>query len=125
MYEIRVKRHFDAAHRLVDYDGVCNREHGHRFDVEVCIQGNALDARNMLVDFKGVKDAMDFIISQDLDHYQLNETLGVDNPTAEYLSMWFFRQMKARLWTVGISDIVVSSVTIWESPECSATYREF
>jgi 6-pyruvoyltetrahydropterin/6-carboxytetrahydropterin synthase len=50
MYRLQVKTHFDAAHRLVDYNGKCNRLHGHRWDVEVGVQGPTLDDRNMLVD---------------------------------------------------------------------------
>lgn len=118
MYELRVKQAFDAAHYIKDYQGKCSREHGHRWTVQVCLQGQKLDKRNILVDFKQVKDAMNRVIDQYLDHYQLNETLGQDNLTAEYLAEWFCRQMQ-----VGNSkDVQVVSVEIWESPECSVKY---
>ena len=118
MYELRVRQSFDAAHYIKDYEGKCSREHGHRWTVEVCIRGNALDDRNMLTDFKDVKGAMNFIFDQSLDHYQLNETLGEENVTAEYLAEWLFRQMKAR---AGIGLKVVS-VEVWESPDCGVRY---
>ncbi len=35
MYTLKVKSHFDAAHRIRDYKGKCSRTHGHRWDVEV------------------------------------------------------------------------------------------
>jgi len=119
MYQLRVKSHFDAAHYIKDYPGECSREHGHRWEVEVCIQGRNLDKLNMLVDFVEVKSAMDFVMDRDLDHYQLNESLGEENLTAEYLVEWFYRQMKSR---VG-KGIEVVEVTIWESPDCSVTYN--
>jgi len=129
MYELKVKQHFDAAHQLKSYEGKCNREHGHRWKAEVCLRGTnyarggklaLLDERNMLVDFRDVKDAMNVVIDQHLDHYQLNESLGEDNPTAEFLAEWFFRQMKARAG----KGVKVVSVEIWESPECSVRYTD-
>jgi len=120
MYKLRVKSHFDAAHYIRDYSGKCSREHGHRWEVEVCIQGKSLDKLNMLVDFVELKSAMVFVMNRDLDHYQLNESLGVDNLTAEYLAEWFYRQMEVR--TIG-KGIEVVEVTIWESPDCSVTYN--
>jgi len=120
MYQLRVKGHFDAAHYIRDYLGKCSREHGHRWEVEVCVQGENLDKLNMLVDFVEVKSAMDFVMDRDLDHYQLNESLGVENLTAEYLAKWFYRQMKSRVGR----GIEVVEVTIWESPGCSVTYNK-
>lgn len=119
MYELRVKEHFDAAHYIKDYEGKCSREHGHRWTIEVCLQGPELDDRNLLIDFKDVKEAMNFIIDQYLDHWQLNETLGEPNVTAEYLAEWLFRQMKARAG----KGVEVVSVTVYESPECSVRYH--
>jgi len=118
MYRLQVKAHFDAAHRLEAYKGKCNREHGHRWEVEVCLQGKDLDNRNMLVDFKDVKDALNFVIDTYLDHYQLNEILGEDNPTAEFLAEWLFRQMKARAG----KGLQVVRTCVWESPECCVKY---
>ena len=119
MYQLRVKGHFDAAHYIRDYPGKCSREHGHRWEVETCIQGKTLDKLNMLVDFVEVKSAMDFVMDRDLDHYQLNESLGEENLTAEYLAEWFYRQMKSRVGR----GIEVVEVTIWESPDCSVAYN--
>ncbi len=125
MYTLRVKDHFDAAHYIKNYAGKCSREHGHRWDVEVCLGGIQLNKLNMLVDFVEVKDAMGNIMGAHLDHYQLNETLGEENLTAEYLAEWFYRQMKARLTVKRRSTgLDVMSVTIWESPDCSITYKE-
>lgn len=127
MFQLRVREHFDAAHYIKDYDGKCSREHGHRWVVEVCLQGTTyigrgalpmLDSRNILVDFVDVKGAMKAVIDQHLDHYQLNGVFGEPNVTAEYLAEWFFRQMKAR----ALKGVKVVSVEIWESPECSVRY---
>lgn len=120
MYRLRVRGTFDAAHYIRDYEGKCSREHGHRWTVEVRLKGGKLDDRNILVDFKDVKDAMNFVIDQHLDHYQLNDSLGEPNLTAEFLAKWFFQQMTAR----AIRGVRVESVEVWESPECSVEYGE-
>lgn len=118
MYELRVKSHFDAAHYIRDYTGKCSRQHGHRWIAEVCLRGAKLDDRNILVDFGEVKDAMNFIIEQHLDHYQLNESLGEENLTAEYLARWLFGQLTTRTGR----GVEVVNVEVWESPECSVRY---
>lgn len=116
MYELKVKVHFDAAHHLEGYEGKCQRVHGHRWDVEVAIQGNQLDALNMLVDFSEVKKGLKTIIDDQLDHYDLNNVLNEKCPTAEYLAFWIFDKLS------NDTMLHVASVTVWESPECSITY---
>lgn len=117
MYLLRVKTHFDAAHYIRDYVGKCMREHGHRWVVEVVVGGTELDRRNILVDFSEVKSALNYIVDTHLDHYQLNESLGKPNITAEYLAEWLYRQVKAR-----VIDLNIVEVSVWESPDCGATY---
>lgn len=119
MFELKVKTHFDAAHFLKDYDGKCNREHGHRWDVQVCMTGTYLDKCNMLIDFSIVKSVVKDLMDNRLDHYQLNEALGEHNPTAEYLSWWIYDQLEPVL---AGQDMALTSVTVWESPECSVEY---
>ena len=119
MYTLKVKSHFDAAHYIKDYDGKCSREHGHRWDVEVAIKKRELDALNMVFDFSGIKDTLEVILDMYLDHYQLNESLGEPNVTAEYIASWIYRHLKA----IPVLYPLVASVTVWESPDCSVTYE--
>jgi len=121
MYRLRARAHFDSAHYLRDYSGKCNRLHGHRWDVEAEISGKELDYRNMLVDFSEVKGLMKEICER-LDHYEINVQLSEENPTAEFLAAWFFMQMRSQLGR--ITSATLSSITIWESPECCVTYSE-
>lgn len=126
MYRLQVKKHFDAAHYLKDYVGKCSREHGHRWEVEVCLQGEELGPRNMLVDFGIVKQILDYFLDKYLDHHQLNDTLGEPNPTAEFLAKWLFDHVEewARKTFVanGRAYIHLVRVCIWESPECCIKY---
>jgi len=131
MYRLQVKDHFDAAHFLKGYEGKCNREHGHRWDVEICLEGKDLDKINMLIDFSVVKKIMKTLLDR-LDHYQLNEQLQEDNVTAEYLARWFYGSFELALNTMPMpggwkndptaKGIRLARVTIWESPECCIKY---
>jgi 6-pyruvoyltetrahydropterin/6-carboxytetrahydropterin synthase len=117
MYDLQVKRHFDAAHKLKDYEGKCQRLHGHRFTAEVTVNGQKLGDSNMIVDFVVIKKAMDVIIEAYLDHHYLNETLKEDNPTAEFIARWLYVELQFVL-----TDVNIKSITVWESPDCSASY---
>lgn len=123
-YRLQVKDHFDAAHFLKDYPGKCARVHGHRWDVEVVIEGTKLGTLNMLIDFTVVKKIMKNLINEILDHYTLNETLAVEQPTAEYIAKWFYEHFEKDLQvaTEGSVDFRLSRVCIWESPECCIKY---
>jgi len=118
MYRLKVKSHFDAAHYIKDYEGKCSREHGHRWDVEVVLEGASLNSLNMLEDFKAIKDDLEEVLN-DLDHYQLNEVLQEPNVTAEFLVKLLFDRMANR---TRIEGVKLSEVSIWESPDCCVTY---
>lgn len=122
MYTLKVKAHFDAAHYIRDYQGKCSREHGHRWDVEVAYVGSSLDSRNILVDFKDVKEALGKLVESSLDHYQLNDSLFEPNLTAEYLAKWLYDRLLSQMPNYTV--VGLASVTIWESPECSVTYTK-
>ena len=52
MYTLKVEGAFEAAHRVVNYPGKCDRLHGHNWKVEAVVRGTKLDELGMLVDFK-------------------------------------------------------------------------
>ena len=120
MYEIRVRDHFDAAHRLCDYVGKCNNLHGHRWEVEIVLTSNEINIKtNMVIDFKIVKKALTNILDVLLDHTCLNDALDCNNPTAEFIAKWIYTRLDGKF-----EDCTLASVTVWESPECSVTYKE-
>lgn len=123
MYTLIVISHFDAAHHISGYPGVCGRVHGHRFTIELRLSGETLDKINMLIDFKEVKGMLKELFDKCLDHYDLNEMLPErENVTAEYLSKWIYEQVKGRLYQK-TKVINVDSVTVFESPECGVKYE--
>ena len=122
MYTLRVKSHFDAAHYIKDYPGKCSREHGHRWDVEVAVQGGKLGSLHMLMDFVAVKQLLQELLDKSLDHYQLNESLNEKCVTAEFLARWIYEWL-VNPFTEFEPEVRLVEVTIWESPDCSVTYR--
>ena len=125
MYKLRVKTHFDAAHYIKDYEGKCSKEHGHRWEVEVALEGGRLDGRNMLIDFAEVKAALKDLLDNCLDHCQLNESLSEKNVTAEFLAKWLwgrFREESPKWYKLDYGMVKLTRVTIWESPDCCVEY---
>ena len=125
MYTLRVEGAFEAAHRVVNYPGKCDRLHGHNWVVEATFQGTQLDELGMLIDFKTSKKALAEVLD-DFDHYYLNElppfNEGV-NPTAENLACIIFERLAARE-EIAASPADLTALTVWESPKSSVTYTK-
>ena len=124
MYTVKVEAPFEAAHRVVDYPGKCNRLHGHNWVVEATVQGTELDELGMLVDFKEVKHVLKETIDA-FDHQYLNELTpfkdGI-NPTAENLARVIFEAMEYS--EVFRHDTALASITVFESPKSIVTYTK-
>ncbi len=118
MYDLRVKVHFDAAHKITDYDGKCARLHGHRWTVGVSLAFSELDKMNISHDFGTIKATLKGLLEGYLDHYYLNETLEETNITAEFIAKWIYD----KLLPTYASCLV--DVSVWESPDCYVTYYE-
>jgi 6-pyruvoyltetrahydropterin/6-carboxytetrahydropterin synthase len=88
---------FEAAHRLPHHDGKCARLHGHSWVCRVYIKGDRLTdsgaKQGMLMDFGDLKKYMQPLLDEYLDHYYLNETLGLENPTSEAIAQWIYGKL--------------------------------
>jgi 6-pyruvoyltetrahydropterin/6-carboxytetrahydropterin synthase len=118
MYRLRVKTHFDAAHKLDNYEGKCSNLHGHRWKVEVFVKGEKLNETGLLLDFSNLKSKLNSIV-EELDHAFLNEIKEIGNPTAENLSRYVYQRL--REFQVSVK---LEKVRVWESPESWAEYIE-
>lgn len=121
-YTMKILLDFAAAHLLRDYEGVCNRLHGHNWKVEVLVTATKLDDVGMGMDFKVIKDATRELIGK-LDHRNLNDIPPFDkiNPTAENISEYLYSELSKEL---NVDGIKVSAVTLWETDRASVTYTE-
>lgn len=139
MYILTTSAAFDSAHFLKDYNGKCANLHGHRWKLEAQFCGSQLqtngEKRGMLIDFGDIKHAVR-TLANNMDHALIIErnslraaTLAAMQeegfrvielpfrPTAENLAKYFYDALKAQL-------LPVSAVTVYETPENTACYRE-
>lgn len=125
MYELTVRRHFDAAHYLRGYPGQCGRLHGHTWQVEVTVAGERLDEYGMLIDFHALKEMVAGVVAE-LDHQHLNDLEpfhkpgGETNPTAENIARYLYRRLKPKLRP----GLALVKVKIRESSDAWACYYE-
>ena len=122
MYELTVITGFSAAHNLRDYDGACERLHGHNWRVEVLVKGPKLNDLAMLVDFSVVKAGAGKVMDY-LDHVHLNEIEPFDtiNPSAENIAHFIYKELSK---TLNCEACSVSLVKVWESDGAAASYYE-
>ena len=131
MYSVTKRIEFCYGHRLMDYDGVCRHPHGHNAVVEIHIDADRLDDRNMVADFGDIKRIVKGWIDRELDHKMilrkddpltaLLQKMGEpvylldSNPTAERIAQLIFDKSREQ-------GLPVSRVTVWETPTSWATY---
>jgi 6-pyruvoyltetrahydropterin/6-carboxytetrahydropterin synthase len=117
MFEARVEAGFAAAHRLVHYNGKCERLHGHNYKVRLWSSGESLGEGGMLVDFGILKAALGEVIGE-LDHRDLNEIAYFqDDPSAERIAAYIFGKVKAAR-----PDLPISAVEVFETETSMARY---
>lgn len=118
-YTLRVQARFEAAHHLTSYKGAPEVAHGHSWRVEAVLVTGELDGEGMAFDFVEVRGAL-LELAGRLDHRDINGVPPFDrlSPTTERIAQWFFERLSQRLPAAPLAE-----VTVWEGPDCSATYR--
>jgi 6-pyruvoyltetrahydropterin/6-carboxytetrahydropterin synthase len=102
MARIRVTKrfHFEMAHALHGYDGLCRNIHGHSYNLEITIIGEAVQNHNspkdgMVMDFHDLKTLVKEHITGIFDHaLMINSRIPSDQLTA-------LEQTTARIILVG------------------------
>ena len=131
MYSVTKRIDFCYGHRLLDHDGICKHPHGHNAVAEIEVCAEALDRRNMVVDFSDIKRLVKEWIDRELDHrmilrhddplvkalQELGEPVYLldSNPTVERIARLVFDVSRER-------GLPVNRVTVWETPSSWATY---
>jgi 6-pyruvoyltetrahydropterin/6-carboxytetrahydropterin synthase len=120
MYQLFVEEHFDAAHYLPEYNGKCERLHGHRFKVVVRVEAEAVGNDGMAYDFADIKLRLRELLSQ-IDHTCLNELrpFSANAPSSENIAAWLYSELQP-----GFEDTSVrlTNVEVWESPTTGVSY---
>ncbi len=122
MFELKVKTHFAAAHKLTMVGQKCENLHGHNWNIEVYVAGENLNSAGVLVDFGNIKKAVRDIMSN-LDHKYLNELEAFESnqPSSEQIAIYIAKNLQLFLDDFDES-IRVSRVSAWESQDSCATY---
>ena len=118
MFELKAQMYFAAAHHLLNYNGECENQHGHNWLVEVYVRGNKLDDSNILIDYKVLKRELKEVLDL-LDHKDINELpyFADESPSSEMISKFIYDRMKEKI-------VLVSKVSVWETPTSCASYYE-
>lgn len=100
---------FEASHRLPQHDGKCARLHGHSWTGAVVVRGDELvgtgPKAGMVMDYGDIKAAVEPLVAAHLDHWHLNDSTGLANPTSEELARWLYRQLAPTL--PGLVEVVI------------------
>jgi 6-pyruvoyltetrahydropterin/6-carboxytetrahydropterin synthase len=107
---------FDSAHFLpnVPEGHKCKNMHGHTYRLKVVIEGEPDQHFGWIMDFKELKDALTPVIDQ-LDHKVINDIKGLENATAENITIWIWNQIKPVL-------PLLSRIELYETPTTGVIY---
>lgn len=91
-----VKQFWISCAHSIPGAGKCARIHGHNYKITFCVEGEELDDKQMLIDFREVKHALE----KKYDHHYLNDfpefnpEQGGGLPSTEKVAEVFFYQIK-------------------------------
>jgi 6-pyruvoyltetrahydropterin/6-carboxytetrahydropterin synthase len=125
MFEVSVEDSFAAGHFLRNYQGKCEKPHGHNYKVRVTLAGEELDKAGLLVDFKDLRDVLKQVIDR-LDHQMINEVAPFTtlNPSAENLARYFYGEVHRWLEPRTGGRVGIKNVTVYETESTTATYSD-
>ena len=120
---------FDASHRLLHYKGKCANLHGHRWKVEVWVEGEPDATSGILLDYNAIKEiigkfdhqimlnAADPMAACIEKFQRVITTQG--EPTSELVAALIREELTEFCRTHHIAA-TVTRVRVWESPSCFA-----
>lgn len=92
---------FEASHQLLNHDGKCQRLHGHSWTGALIVEGSDLiqsgPKGGMLIDFVDLSAVIKPLVETCLDHWHLNDSTGLENPTSEELARWIYNKVSPLL----------------------------
>lgn len=118
-YTLTVRDRFEASHFLRSYKGEPEGVHGHSWQVVATLEADGLDSEGMGFDFVEVRRHLGQLAAL-FNHGDVNSVppFDRDSPTTENIARFFYDELAGRLPDAGLA-----AVTVWEGPDCSATYR--
>ena len=123
----------DTSHRLLHYEGKCANLHGHRWKVEIWMEGEPDPATQILIDYSMIKKIVDkydhqIILNRDdpmvrrIEEFHSVITTPGD-PTSELMATLIREDIYAFCRDQGIKG-TVPKIRVWESPTAYAEITE-
>jgi 6-pyruvoyltetrahydropterin/6-carboxytetrahydropterin synthase len=123
----------DTSHRLLRYKGKCANLHGHRWKVEVWIEGEPDPSTQILIDYSLIKQVIDkydhqIILNRDdpmvpcIQKFNPVITTPGD-PTSELIASIIRDDLYTVCRDLGIR-ITITKIRVWESPTSCAELTE-
>lgn len=120
MFTLTKTFRFEASHQLPRHSGKCARLHGHSWTMKVEVRGERLhdsgSSSGMLMDYGDISAIVKPLVEDYLDHWHLNDSTGLQNPTSEELARWIFNRLAGSL--PGLTAVLVE-----ETCTSSCEYR--
>ncbi|MCK9631106.1 MAG: 6-carboxytetrahydropterin synthase [Methanoregula sp.] len=123
----------DTSHRLLHYKGKCANLHGHRWKVEVWMEGEPDPATQILIDYTLIKQVIgkydhQIILNQDDPMVpcirKFNPVITTPgDPTSELIASIIREDLYAVCREQGIKA-TVPKIRVWESPTSCAELKE-
>ena len=123
----------DTSHRLLHYQGKCANLHGHRWKVEVWMEGEPDPATQILIDYSMIKKVIDkydhqIILNQDdpmvariREFHHVITTAG--DPTSELMVALIRDDLTSYCREHAIRATILK-IRVWESPTSFAEFTE-
>jgi 6-pyruvoyltetrahydropterin/6-carboxytetrahydropterin synthase len=123
----------DTSHRLLHYEGKCANLHGHRWKIEIWIEGEPDPVKKILIDYSMIKKIVDkydhqIILNSDdpmvpriQEFHQVITTPG--DPTSELMASLIRDDLYMFCRENGITA-TVPKIRVWESPTAFAELNE-
>ncbi|MBT3182353.1 MAG: 6-carboxytetrahydropterin synthase [Deltaproteobacteria bacterium] len=122
MFRVNVARSFQASHALKNYNCADETPHEHIWKFEICVASKSLDESGCAVDFVKLDKLIDEIIHPfEGSSFNCIKPFDEISPSTENIAKFIFDRIATVIDSV---DTKLSSVTVWEDIDHSATYYE-
>jgi len=123
----------DTSHRLLHYKGKCANLHGHRWKIEVWMEGEPDPVTQILIDYSMIKQVINkydhqIILNQDDPMVpcikKFNPVITTPgDPTSELIAVLIRNDLYAICREMGIKA-TIPKIRVWESPTSCAELKE-
>lgn len=136
---------WDMGHRIPFHKGKCKNIHGHRYKLEINVEGNLIrkgqhSSESMVIDFGDIKEIARTEVHDVCDHafmlyYQDTDLLNFFNshknykyiivpfiPTAEEIAAWIYSKLNDKFKDIYKTGLKLHSIVVWETPNNKAIY---